>query len=481
MRHQSSQKISKLLAGTAEIIITPPPGAPLLGTIQRSDGVHDDLHARALVLNDGKQRVAFICLDLIGMDFVLVDEVRSAIRERTGITAALLNCSHTHSAPFTIPWSVLGWRWLSGPGRSWRDELAPRIAGLVSKAEAAVEAAVLSVGRASVQIGSNRRLPAEQAIVMKPNPQGPIVPWVDVLRVDRMDGKPAAVVFSHGAHPVIIHGASRLISADYPGFATQRLKDHFGGDVFTMFSQACGANVNADPLRGGFSAADHAGTVLADAAFQAASSSSTVPLIEFGITSINAELPLQPLPTYQECAHALEKAEARLRQVYREDRTDDERLWELQDQVGSAQSQQHSTSADDVQPMEGQPWWLMDTVLCLRDLMKKIKRGEDRSLRFDAHLLRLGDHWSLLSVTHELFAEYQLWFDRAAPTERSMMWAYTNGCESYIPLDRDLSLGGYEAATFPSLDGAAFRYSHRRALRPGSEQQVIEHLRSLWA
>ena len=108
---------------------------------------------------------------------------------------------------------------------------------------------------------------------MKPNPNGPVVPWVDVLRVDRLDGSPAAILFSHAAHPVVIHGSSRLISADYPGFATRKLKDRFGGNVLTMFGQACGGNINADPLQGGFAAADHVGTVLAEAAFQAACSS----------------------------------------------------------------------------------------------------------------------------------------------------------------------------------------------------------------
>ncbi len=65
--------------------------APTLGTIQRSTGVHDELFTRALVLNDGRQRVAIACLDLIGMDFMLADEICAAVRERTGISVTLLN------------------------------------------------------------------------------------------------------------------------------------------------------------------------------------------------------------------------------------------------------------------------------------------------------------------------------------------------------------------------------------------------------
>ena len=480
MNSESTKALSKFVAGTAEVIITPPVGAPLLGTIQRSTGVHDDLYARALVLSAGKERIAILCFDLIGMDFTLADEIRKAIREQTEITTTLLNCTHTHSAPFTIPWSVLGSRWLAGPGKIWRDGLPQKVAGLVSLAADTGSAAILRVGRAPVQIGTNRRLQSGQEVVMKPNPAGAIVPWVDVLRVDRMDGTPSAILFAHGAHPVIIHGSSRLISADFPGYAVAGLKRRFGGEMLAMFGQSFGANINADPLRGGFEAAEHAGNVLAEAAFQAACSSEALPNLEFRITSREIDIALQLLPERQECADALMKAETRLAKMSGRSSYSDEELWELQDRLGSAGSQEKSSASNDVQPMEGQPWWLMDTVLCLRDILKKIERGDENPLRFEAQLLRVGD-WSLLSATHELFAEYQLQLDRSVSTKHNMMLAYTNACESYIPMDNDLAAGGYEAATFPSLDGAAFRYRHRRAVRPGTEKQVLELLRSLWS
>jgi len=476
----SNNLVSKLVAGTAEMNVSPPLGAPLLGTIQRSAGVHDDLIARALVLNDGRQRVAIVCFDLIGMDFALADGIRHAIEARTGIDFVLLNCSHTHSSPFTIPWSVLGPRWLSEHGKNWRAELAPRTADLVSRADERAEPVTLRVGRSPVQVGSNRRFPTAQGIVMKPNPAGTLVPWVDVLVVDRVRGGPAAVLFSHGAHPVVIHGASRLVSADFPGFAARRLKALFGGGPVALFAQACGANVNADPLRGGFEAAEHAGTLLAEAAFDAASASQPLPTSEFQLKRIKTELPLQQLPDREACLIALRQAVERVSRRCGEFALDDQKLWDLQDGLGAAESQATSSKTDDVQPMDNQPWWLIDNVLCLKDLLNKIDRGSNAKLRFEAQLLRIGDHWSLLSVTHELFAEYQLWFDKNVPTEHNMMLAYTNACESYVPTDRDFALGGYEAATFPSLDGAAFKYHHRRALRVGTEEMVIEQLRSLW-
>jgi hypothetical protein len=351
---------------------------------------------------------------------------------------------------------------------------------LVAQAEAKSERAILRAGRAPVHLGTNRRLPSEHGVVMKPNPSGPVVPWVDVLRVDRIDETPIAVLFSHAAHPVIIHGSSRLISAEFPGFAAQKLKEHLGGNVVAMFGQAFAANINGDPLRGGLEAAAHAGEVLAEATLQAMSNSKVIPDQELTITSTHTGLLLQALPSREDCLAVLRIAEERLLKSYGKTNFSDQQLWDMQDDVETAKSQNESKAANDVQPMEGKAWWMTDTVLCLRDLLNKIEQKDERPLRFDAHLLRIGDYWSLLAATHELFAEYQLMLDQDSPTEHNMMLAYTNGCESYIPMDRDLALGGYEAATFPDLDGASLRYRHRRALRLGFEKEVVEKLRSLW-
>ncbi len=145
-----------------------------------------------------------------------------------------------------------------------------------------------------MQIGFNRRLPSGQSIVMKPNPGGIAVPWVDVLRVDRMDGKRAVILFIYAAYPVIIHGSSKLISADFPGYAAQKLKARYGNDMLAMFAQACGAQINGEPLRGGFVGAEGAGNVLAEAAYQAAEESKPFAARRFTITPIRRSI--KPVP-----------------------------------------------------------------------------------------------------------------------------------------------------------------------------------------
>jgi len=439
-----------LLAGVGQVEITPPLGAPLVGSLTPSTGIHDPLFARALVIGDGVQRAAIVCLDLVGMDFALADEIRARVRERSGIPMTLLCSSHTHSAPFTVPWSVEGPRWVSGEGRAWRGQVIATVTETVAQAAGRLTAVTLRVGRAQAQAGLNRRLKTPKGVVMKPNPQGVIVPWVDVLRVDEPDGKPLAILFSHAAHPVIVHGASTLVSADYPAYAVAVLRRQFGGNTAVMFAQACGANINGEPLRGGFEAAQQAGQALGQAAAKAAIESKSLAAARLTIRSTKFPLPLADWPPVDVCRQALEKEEAKLARA--KARSGDQRNW----------------------------WYLRDNVECLRDLLAKATRGAAGSLRFDVNLLAVGTEFSLLAMTHEVFAEYQLWADRNSPFRHTMVLAYTNGCESYVPTDSDFALGGYEALASPE-PSAALRYCHRQALKPGAERQIRQQIEALWA
>src|ERR1022692_653048 len=55
--------------GAAEIDITPPVGARLAGYFNErlATGMHDPLHAKAIVLRQGAEQIAFVSCDLIGI------------------------------------------------------------------------------------------------------------------------------------------------------------------------------------------------------------------------------------------------------------------------------------------------------------------------------------------------------------------------------------------------------------------------------
>ena len=94
-----------MLLGTAAVDITPPVGTAMAGSLRprASVGVDDPLLCKAMVLGNDDTRVALVTLDLIAWTRQRSDEPRAAIAAATGIPAEhiLINCSHTHSGPYT--------------------------------------------------------------------------------------------------------------------------------------------------------------------------------------------------------------------------------------------------------------------------------------------------------------------------------------------------------------------------------------------
>ena len=117
---------AELRLGTAAVKITPPDGTPIAGpaVARDSEGVLDDVYAKAAVLDDGKTKIALVVCDLSGVPVGIVFESRRIIAEKTGIPAdhVMISATHTHTGP-----SPFG----SGP---YVKQLPPWIAQAVQQA-----------------------------------------------------------------------------------------------------------------------------------------------------------------------------------------------------------------------------------------------------------------------------------------------------------------------------------------------------------
>ena len=95
--------VSALQVGTAKIRITPPIGIPMAGYYHErgATGVHDDLFARAIVLEEGGQKVALVSLDLITTRRHHVVAARKAIEARCDIGGdrVMISATHAHTGP----------------------------------------------------------------------------------------------------------------------------------------------------------------------------------------------------------------------------------------------------------------------------------------------------------------------------------------------------------------------------------------------
>ena len=403
------------MAGAAETVIT---------AIKDKPEVYAELYARALVLTDGEKQLAIVTVDYgqfpLWYNKVLLD----AIQRATGISPVhvVINCSHTHNAP-----GVDG-RWITEESEAW---LATCLAELVTAAVDALEPATLRVGRAPVQIGYNRRLMNDEGyITMAPNPEGSVVPWVDVLGAYDENGEVIAVLFSHAAHPVIVHWSSEEMGADYPGYAVEHLRNFLDlkPKSVLMFAQGCAADINGYPLRGGFSACDVAGFTLAFATHQALQTAVEIPAAPLKAHSVLVNLPFRDPPSVPECEELIKEF------------PNDERYVAL---------------------------------------LEVAKSGEKRSLPFPMSAFAVGDALCFLSVSHELFSEYQLFADETSPFSHTFVFGYTNGSEVYIATKAAYELGlraGYEAGP----RNHALSGPYRLALLPSVEEHIRTEITDLF-
>ena len=99
----SARAQAKLLAGTGKADITPPIGTPLAGYGGRlgrpSTGVHDPTEARALIIDNGTEKIAFLSVDHLGFDHAMVERIRERVNKATAIAPdhLFVMSSHTHS------------------------------------------------------------------------------------------------------------------------------------------------------------------------------------------------------------------------------------------------------------------------------------------------------------------------------------------------------------------------------------------------
>src|SRR6266513_1410144 len=90
---------AEIRVGSAAVVITPQIGTPLAGYYETriSTGVHDDLYAKALVIDCGGSRAAMVCCDLITMPPNIAQEARRLIEKDTGLKPEQVMISATHA------------------------------------------------------------------------------------------------------------------------------------------------------------------------------------------------------------------------------------------------------------------------------------------------------------------------------------------------------------------------------------------------
>ena len=191
-----------LLAGAATSNITPWLGVTMPGSFRARYGedVHDELLAKALVIDNGDVRIAMVTCDLIGMPEVIANAVKARIEERCGITpeCVMVNATHTHSGAGIS--NLLG----VGEDEGYTAWLPLKVADAVEMAIKRLQPA--RIGFASVmedRIAFYRRWYMKNGTVrMNPGknnpdlvkPVGEIDPELAMMYLEGVDGTPISAV-----------------------------------------------------------------------------------------------------------------------------------------------------------------------------------------------------------------------------------------------------------------------------------------------
>ncbi|MEO2049043.1 MAG: hypothetical protein ABGX16_20995 [Pirellulales bacterium] len=225
---------AQLQAGVAKVDIT-----------DREAGlVNDPLYVKALVLKDGNTRAVIITVDVvaiaeigpIGSDYLV--KVRARLQKDLAIDPAhvLINASHCH-------------------GKVCADVEERTVRAVTLAAQNMVSVQVAAGSGYEDRIMENRRLlmkdgseadvrhayslPADEEVAQI----GPVDPEIGLLRLDRENGQPFAVVYNFACHPIqgVPNGGN---TADMIGFASKVIEDNLGQEVIALFLQGCGGDIN---------------------------------------------------------------------------------------------------------------------------------------------------------------------------------------------------------------------------------------------
>lgn len=227
-----------LRAAATSADITPIPGSVLQGhwSLNRSHSVLLPLKVSALVLEEGRGRLAILTVDALGVPREFTARLRAQITTDTGIPhqQIMVCASHTHCAPAMLPIMQMQ------PDEAFVRSVYQAAVECVTRACAELEPAQIGLGSGSAYFNVNRR-PLPGATTMLPNDAAVIDHRARVLVIRSRDQRPVATLFHFVCHPVSRSGSEGWISSDYPGAARAQIESQIGGHA--MFIPGCFANI----------------------------------------------------------------------------------------------------------------------------------------------------------------------------------------------------------------------------------------------
>ena len=423
-------------AGAAREKITPPGPMWMAGYGARdhpATGLVNDLHARALVLEDPRgERVAIISLDLVGIGRELTEPLAKDLASKYALDRAhvALCCSHTHSGPVVgRTLHVMHYDLIDDEQKRLADDYAvalqEKLLKLVGRAIDHLKPARLSFGQGTATFAVNRRNNKEPDVPRlreEGKLLGPVDHDVPVLKVTDASGKLKAILFGYACHATVLGGYDW--SSDYPGFAAEALETNHPGTT-ALFFAGCGADQNPLPRRE-VELARKYGRDLAVAVDA---------VLEGHLEEITGKLDVRAAEIPLALAHVP---------------TADELTAELasKDKFIASRAKTFKQMLDAGQALPA-------------------------TYPYPIQVWQLGDQLSLVTLGGEVVVDYAIRLKAEHGRERTWVAGYANDVMAYIPSRRVLGEGGYEGG------GAMVYYGLPSPWAETVEEDIVKAVRGL--
>ena len=390
-----------------------------------AEGTLHPLWAKALVIEDRSGgRAVIVTADLCGIYRPMADAVGARVHKRAGIERerVLLNASHTHSGPVTVSRGRPVTYPLSAEQladmKAYTQTLEDKLVKLIEEACGKMRLAKLAYGEGEATFAYNRRGRRHKG-------PAPVDHSVPVLRVSDEDDRLLAVLFGYAAHNTTLGPDCYQYNGDYAGFAQIDLQAAHPG-VTAMFMIGCGGDIA--PYRPGrkLEEAIQNGKSLASAVDRVLCEKLHPVNGPLTVAFERVDLPFVDPPTKEE-----------LEQRRAEGDGAGQRLAEV--------------------------------------LLKRI--AEQGSLEtaypFPVQVIRFGEDLSLIALPGEPVVDYALRLRKEFEGRRIWVAGYSNELFAYVPSDRVLAEGGYEASW------AMKYYGWHGPFKRGLEDRVVGLVKKL--
>jgi neutral ceramidase len=216
--------------------ITPADSQMLLGYQSRkSTGVLDHIYQKIIILDDGSTRFFLISSEVCSISPSQYDRIAGILKKQFGINPLNLwwSTTHTHSAPEVGPPGLaaafLGERYRHQFSTGYQALIENAIVEGIREGLQKLSPARLGTGWGFSQANINRRaIDTDGKASLGLNPDGPVDRRIGLIRIEKEDGTPLALIANYPVHGTVMSGSNLKISGDAPGIVSEYVEQKTG-------------------------------------------------------------------------------------------------------------------------------------------------------------------------------------------------------------------------------------------------------------